>query len=100
MQKIKLRTKIEIISALTLIVIIVAVSATALTRTITDNSDDIDTFIRNSNGKYWEATGSNIQSAINDLGVNGGTIWLPSGKIDLTSRITLSNNINLIKYVH
>jgi hypothetical protein len=72
------------------------VSATALTRTISDSSDTLYTFIRNSNGKCWEATGVNIQTAINDLGASGGTVWLPAGTIDLTTHLILNNHIALV----
>lgn len=95
MGKIKLRTKLEIFGALLVIALLVTVSAASLTRTITDSTDNFSTFIRNSNGNYWEATGTNLQSAINDL-TSGGTVWLPSGMLTITSRIYLNNNIALI----
>jgi len=39
---------------------------------------ELDTLIRNSNGKYWAATGANIQLAIDDQ-VEKGVITIPPG---------------------
>ena len=66
MNKLSLRTKNEIIIVTILFILILASSVSSLTRTITDSSDNNVTFIRNSNGNMWEATGANIQVAIND----------------------------------
>lgn len=96
MQKIKFRTKVEIFGAIIFVAMLVAVSAAAVTRTITDTSDNSYTFIRNSNGNYWEATGANIQTAINDLGSGGGTVYLPSGTITLTAFIEVGNNVKIL----
>lgn len=52
------------------LLILVGISVESLTRTLTDSSDTMDRFIRNSNGKYWDVTASNIQVAINDLEMN------------------------------
>lgn len=97
MEKIRLRTKIEIIGALTFIMLIVIVSVTALNRTITDTSDTIDTYIRNSNGKYWSVSEANIQAAIDDLGVSGwksGIVWVAGNR-----EIVINTGIVLRKYV-
>jgi len=96
MNKMRLRTKFEIIGALFFIVLLIAISVSSLTRTITDSMDTSYTCIRNSNGKYWEPTGANIQIAINDLGSSGGTVWLPEGTLSVTSTINLNNNVALI----
>lgn len=64
----------------------------SVTRTISDFHDNKDTLIRNSNGKYWESTGENLQAAIDDLGNDGGTIWVGSD-------ITLSSELRL-NYSH
>ena len=53
------------------------------------------TMITNSNGKYWAATGANIQLAIDDL-TSSGEVNLPSGTITNTVDITLDENITLI----
>lgn len=100
MRKLKIRTKIEsgiIISIL--IILIVSFSGSSLTRIISDDSDNVVTFIRNSKGNLWEATGSNIQKAIWDLNsTNGGTVWLPSGEMinNLGRGIEPIDNLNLI----
>ena len=95
MQILKVRTKVEIVSAVVMISLLVIASAAAITRTITDSSDNSYTFIRNSKGNYWAATGANIQAAIDDLGYGGGTVWLPNGTLTITSSIYLNNNVAL-----
>lgn len=92
MQKIKLRTKVEVIGAIIFVAMLVAVSAAAVTRTITDSTDNSYTFIRNSNGKYWEATGANLQTAIDDL-TTGGTVYVPAGTINVTSQVLIKNKV-------
>lgn len=69
----------------------------------TDSTDDLsldtgnitfshnDTFIKNSNGKYWSPSGSNFVTAYNDLS-NGGKLFLPSGEFIITSDLSLLNN--------
>jgi hypothetical protein len=89
---IKLRTKIEIITAVFFIILLITASVASLSRTITDSSDSVETYIRNSNGKYWVATGANLQTAINDL-TSGGTVYVPAGTIDLSSDLTIQNNV-------
>ena len=94
MNKWKIRTKIEV--GFGIIVVLMLLSVTiipALTRTITSSSDTMDTYIRNSNGNYWAATGANLQLAINDVGDNG---WVkcPSGKITLTDNLDINNVVN------
>jgi hypothetical protein len=58
----------------------------SVSRTITDIHDNQDSLIRNSNGKYWELSGSNVQAAIDDLSSKGGTVWV-GGNITLSSAI-------------
>jgi len=53
-----------------------------VTRTITSSSDNIDTFIRNSNGKYWTASAANLQSAIDDLDNESG--WVDGSGASVT----------------
>jgi len=93
-QKIQLRTKIQAGIIIFFLLILVGISVESLMRTITDTTDNVDTFIRNSNGKYWNATASNIQAAINDLEMNvlyesrgapHGTVWLPGNMTIITS---------------
>lgn len=57
------------------------------------NLDTRKTMIWNSNGNYWDATGTNIQVAINDL-TSGGTVLLPSGIIYF-DKIWINDNIVL-----
>lgn len=70
-------------------ILLISVSfSVAQERNITNTSDNLTTFIRNSNGNYWPANGSNIQLAIDDLGSSGGTIILPSGTFFITEQST------------
>lgn len=59
---------------------------------------EYDTMIRNSNGKYWEATATNIQTAIWDLnGTDGGTVWLPGNMTHIVrySAISIEDKVIL-----
>lgn len=68
----------------------------SVTRTISDLQDNKDTLVRNSNGRYWEPLGSNIQLAIDDLGSPGGMVWLPGGAtIALDSGIVMGEQVVL-----
>jgi len=58
--------------------ILVIARVNSVTRTISSSSDDLETFIRNTNGNIWECTGSNIKRAIDDLGGKGGTVLIGS----------------------
>ena len=69
-------------------------------RRINDSYDNVDTLIRNSNGRYWAATGANIQTAIDDLNTTvgaevGGDVWLPKGKYTTTETLYIYYNISL-----
>lgn len=104
MYKLKLRTKIEVLVAIAFLILLVVSSVISISRTISDTHDDIDTFIRNSNGNYWSATGANIQTAIDNLGIvapinsgYGGThgyVWLPGN-----TSITVSSTINIKDHI-
>jgi len=88
--------KIKIIVCLIALLVIGAGSVVSITRTISHTNDNYYTFIRNSNGKYWEATANNIQIAINDLGDAGGIVWLPGNKtFTLTSTLIIHRDITL-----
>jgi hypothetical protein len=60
MKPIKLRTKIEAVGLGLLLIALSIVGVFGVTRTITSSSDTYETLIRNSNGKYWAATGANL----------------------------------------
>ena len=92
-----LRVKIKLTAFLLslLFLLITALSVVSVTRTISSDGDDIETFIRNSNGKYWDVTETNLQAAIDDL-TTGGSVWLPNCNITITSSIELEDSINLI----
>jgi len=90
-----------------LMICLAVVSVASISRTITDTSDNSVTFIRNSNGNYWEANGANIQIAIDNLGDlappnNGGyggphgTVWLPGNTtLTITSTIIVKDYVTL-----
>jgi len=80
-----LRTKIEAGIIIFVLFTVGISSVLSVTRTITDSSDTLDTYIRNSKGNYWSATAANIQLAIDDLNsTDGGKVWIPSGVFTLT----------------
>jgi len=91
------RTKAEVIVIAGFLIALSALSAVSVTRTITDTSDDIETFIRNSNGKYWAATDANIQLALDDIGTdNKGEVILPGNTaIEISTTITIPRNVTL-----
>jgi len=94
---IKLRTKIEIMLVTAFLINLGIISVLSVNRTISDTQDDVETFIRNSNGNYWNVTGENIQLAIWDLNnTNGGKVLFPSGTYNITKSITPINNLNII----
>jgi len=106
MSKLALRTKVETVILMLLLISIATATVMSVTRTISDSHDDIKTFIVNSNGNYWEAIGENIQVAVDDIGDLevpyggwggvGATVWLPGGKIfNISSTITLNRHITL-----
>ena|GEM_PF-2763766 len=66
--------------------------AWSVTRNITETQDTATAFIKNSKGNFWEANGSNIQLAIDDLEPEGGTVWLPGG-----SNFSISSTLVLEK---
>lgn len=67
-----------------------------ITRSISNTQDNKDTMICNSNGNCWEPTAANIQVAIDDLGAQGGTVWLPPKVYTLTQdKVFIRNNIRL-----
>lgn len=94
MEGIKLRTKIEAVIAIILVLILTVIGVASVTRVITDSSDNSYTFIRNSNGNFWEANGDNIQLAIDDLSSDGGTVWVGSS-VTINSPIYLKDNVQL-----
>jgi len=94
MNKIKLRTKIEIIFVVLLLVGIYITSVLSVTRTITSLGDDVVTFIRNSNGKYWTVSDTNLELALEDIGTDGH-IWVGSD-YTAASTVNLSGHDNVI----
>jgi len=96
MNKISFRTKIEAVFAVTLLLLISVSSVHSVTRIISSTEDTVATYIRNSNGKYWEATGDNIQAAIDDLGSDGGVVWLPNATISVMQVWINESGISLI----
>ena len=96
MSEIRTRTKIEVVVTILLLCSLSVVSVTSVTRTISDSNDNFYTFIRNSNGNYWEVSSSNIQKAIDDLNNNSGTVYLPGNTtITTMGTITVWNNVKL-----
>ena len=94
MSKFNSRTIIEVFTLLCLWILLVTVTVLSVTRTITDTGDNSYMLIRNSKGHYWDPISSNIQVAIDDLGANGGTVWIGSA-ITITSPIKPKNFVQI-----
>lgn len=92
-----LRTKAEAVLVAGLLICIVAASVMSVTRTITDTSDNIVTFITDSNGRIWETDGTDddveIQAAIDNLDGENGTVWL-AGNTDYSTSATIYVHYN------
>jgi len=59
------------------------------------NRDETLELIRNSNGKAWSASGSNIQVAVNDCD-SGGWVEIPGNvTLEISTKITPKNNVTL-----
>jgi hypothetical protein len=79
MGKISIKTKIETTILLIIVISMSVASVVSVTRTISNTHDDFDTFIHNTKGNYWEATGENLQNAVWDLNdTSGGTVYVGS----------------------
>lgn len=95
----KIERKLVVIGLACLLISVGIGSVFAVTRTISDTGDTVDTFIRNSKGNYWDwstANANNIQLAIWDLnGTVGGWVSLPGGVTTNTSKTILLENCSL-----
>lgn len=76
-----------VFSVFVLVLVVATSFSGALTRIITDSSDNVSTFITNSNGNSWEATTTNIQLAIYDLNGTTGEVKIPPGYFELDKLI-------------
>ncbi len=95
MFKDKTKMVYAVFSVFVLVLLIATSFSGALTRTITDSSDNITGMIKAGNN-YYEATGDNIQVAIDSLAGNG-TVYLPSGTLEPTSTIYMNyTSMNLV----
>jgi hypothetical protein len=95
MKKMSFKTKIEAVALVSLLVLLSIYGVFAVTRTISDTQDTIETYIRNSNGNYWECTDANLQTAINDLsGSNGGSVWV-GDSISISTTIVMKSNVQV-----
>jgi len=57
---------------------------------------DTSGLIKNSNGKAWSATASNLQSAIWDLNSTGGTIFGGNNNFDLDAQIVIIDKCDVV----
>ena len=89
------RTKFEVVGAIFMVVILLTACVLGGNRIISDSSDNSVTFITNSNGGHWTATGANIQTAIWDLNGTGGEVHLPRGYIDIDN-INITDKVTVI----
>jgi len=96
----KLRTKIEAFVAASLLLLLIVGGVIAVNRSISSTSDNLDTFIRCSNGNYYTATASNLQTAINSLNGSDSKVVIVGGDITTTSTIYVNDNLTLDFYGH
>ena len=100
----KYKLEMKILTVFLLLLIIP--TALSVTRTISSSQDNIDSFIVNSHGNLWEANGSYIQAAIDNLSVyatpNGGyggphaTVWLPANTVfTIDSTLQVEQHVTL-----
>lgn len=94
MKIIRLRTKIEVFGIICFLITLTTVSVLSVNRTITNSGDNFDTFIRNSKGHYWDCIGANIQTAIDDLGSDGGSVIVGSA-VTLNAPIKPKNYVQI-----
>jgi len=98
MKKTIINNILDVTIIILFLISIITVSGISVTRRISDTQDTLYTFIRNTNGNYWEAVGSNIQTAIDDLldvDDNGyGTVYV-GGDVTLTETIEMRRCTNV-----
>lgn len=91
------KVDIRRIGAVVICIMLLIISANnvfGVTRILSGTQDNIESFIRNSNGKYWSVTSSNLQSALDDL-TDGGIVYYPNATISFTNTITMNENTTI-----
>jgi len=78
-------------SLFVLCILVLAGISGALTRTINGSYDENPLYIRTSEGNKYEASATNILSAVANLS-SDGTIWIPKGVYTFEEDIDLTNN--------
>ena len=96
MRIIKTRTKIEVIGAILLLLSVSIASVLAITRNISNDNDDLITYIQVTDGGVFENTGAGILSAISSLSGQPGKIKLPVGTLTLTSPIEYYTGLQIV----
>jgi hypothetical protein len=99
MHKIKLRTKIEAVFLVSLLVVLSTAGVLAVTRTISDTQDNVYSLIRNTNGNIWDVSQANLQAAINDLNNASGMVWVGSD-FSASDTTIVHNNITVDLWNH
>jgi hypothetical protein len=90
MKMFNFRAKVKIVGAIFFVAILLSVAVLGGTRIISDSSDNIKTFITNSNGGVWDVTWDNVQAAVDDQDGNG-TVWIPEGEYTPTSTLYIND---------
>jgi hypothetical protein len=108
-------TKVNVGIALMVVTILLSAGILQATRTFTDSNDthtgtvvyngnfdftsgsyfNLSKKITNSKGGVWNATGANIQIAINDLANLTGTVYVPAGTFYTSGDIRIGSNCHL-----
>jgi hypothetical protein len=96
MSILSLKTKIEVVIALCLIIVIAGMGIEAAIRTISSTNDNLSTFITTSSGGVYDATAANLQLAINSMNNASGVVTLlGGGNISISTTIQLYDNVEL-----
>jgi len=92
----KARTKIEVIGAILILLSVSIASVLAITRNISNDNDDLVTYIQVTDGGVYANTNAGITSAISSLSGQPGTIRLPAGTLTITSPIEYHTGLQII----
>lgn len=97
-----LRTKAEAILVASFLICLSVISVMSVTRTITDSSDTVYTYITNSNGNFYEATAANIPIALENVNTtndngdeDGGWVLLPNATFLVDNTVHVPINVSL-----
>lgn len=96
MRMIKTKTKIEVIGAILILLSVTFASVLAVTRNISNDNDDLVTYIQVTDGGVYDNTNAGITSAVSSLLGQPGKITLPAGTLTITSPIEYHTGLQIV----